>query len=261
MNSKADILQGAYSQMRISGLTVQPTPEDASLGIIRLEDMMDEFFGRGLCVGFNFEEVPNLTTPHGMARKYRQMAQTNLAMRLVPDFNKVIPQQLIAQAKQSYAFAIGAATLENMREVQAPRRMPRGSGNTLRYNRWQRFNRPAALPDNVCATNNMIAGDVNDFVELFDPYLEGETIQTYSIEATSALRIVTSSNDTTKVIYRIEALNPATSGMGQSVVIVVTSSTGRKHTHSIGFTIESSRNFCSSSAIAGQAVAGCAIAG
>jgi len=241
MDTKADILQGAYSQMRISGLTVQPTPEDSGLAIIRFEDMMDEFFGRGLCVGYNFEETPNLTTPHGMARKYRHMAQTNLAIRLVPDFNKVVPQTLMAQAKQSYSFAICAVTLENMREVQAPRRMPRGSGNDLRYNRWQRFNRPAHLPDNTCPTNIIIRGDINDYAESFEAYLEGETIASFTIEATTALSVVTSSNTDTIINYRIEALDPATSGTGQSVVLTVTTSSGRVHTHSIGFVVESKR--------------------
>ena len=204
MDTKADILQGAYSQMRISGLTVQPTPEDASLGIIRLEDMFEEFFGRGLCVGYNFEENPTTTAPHGMARKYRQMAQTNLAMRLVPDFNKVVPQALMAQAKQSYSFAIGAATLENLREVQAPRRMPRGSGNTLRYNRWQRFNRPAHLPDNNCTTQNVFQGDINDYSEDFTPYLEGETIQAFEVRSTGALELISATSTDTTINYQIQ---------------------------------------------------------
>jgi len=241
VNEKIDIIQGAYSQMRISGLTVQPTPEDVNLALIRFEDMMEEFFGRGMCIGFNFEDVPTTTAPHGLARKYRQMAQTNLAVRMIPDFNKVVPQTLQAQAKQTYSFAIGAATLDNIRAVQAPRRMPRGSGNTLRYNRWQRFNRPASLPDNECKTINIIQGDINDYSESFEPYLEGETIVSFTIVSTAALSVLSSSNTESIVSYRVKALDPATSGAGQSIIITVTTNSGRVYTHTVGFIVESKR--------------------
>jgi len=261
VDTKVDIIQGAYSQMRISGLTVQPTPGDVTLAIIRLEDMMEEFFGRGMCIGFNFEDVPTTTTPHGLARKYRHMAQTNLAIRMIPDFNKAVPQELSAQAKQSYSYAIGASLLENIRPVQAPRRMPRGSGNTLRYNRWQRFNRPADLPDNNCKTNNIIQGEINDYVETFAPYLEGETIQAFEVQTTAALDLISATKTDTVINYRIKALSPSTSGTGQNAVIKVITSTGRVHVHTVGFIIESLRDLCSSSNIAGQGVANCMIAG
>jgi len=227
--------------MRISGLTVQPTPEDVNLAIIRLEDMMEEFFGRGMCLGFNFEEKPTATAPHGLARKHLHMAQTNLAIRCGPDFNKVVPPTLTAQASQSFSVAAGASLMDTIRQVQAPRRMPRGSGNTLRYNRWQRFNRPASLPDNVCKTNGIIQGDINDYVEDFTSYLEGETIASFTIEATTALKIDSSSNTDAVITYRIEALSPATSGTGQSVVLTVTTDSGRIHTHSTGFIVEGKR--------------------
>jgi len=241
VDTKADIVQGMYSQLRISGLTVDPTPEDTGLALIRLEDMMDEFFGRGLCLGYNFEDTPKTTSPHGLARKYRHMAQTNLALRVIPDFNKVVPQELSLQAKQSFSVVSGMVALDTLRSVQAPRRMARGSGNTLRYNRWQRFNRPAHLPDNDCTTKNIVTGDINDFNEDFTSYLEGETIASFTIEATTALKVVSSSNTDTVISYRIEALNPATSGAGQSVVLTVTTSTGRVHTHSIGFVVVNKR--------------------
>ncbi len=227
--------------MRISGLTVTPTPADVGIALVRLEDMMDEFFGRGLCLGYNFEDSPQTTSPHGLARRYRHMAQTNLAMRVIPDFNKVVPQELSLQAKQSFSSVSGMVALDTLREVQAPRRMPRGSGNTLRYNRWQRFNRPAHFPINDCTTKDIITGDINDYKQGFESYLEDETIASFTIEATTALRLVTSSNTDTIVSYRIEALNPATSGTGQSVVITITTNSGRVHTHSIGFVLESKR--------------------
>ncbi len=241
MNTKMDIIQGMYSQLRISGLTVQPTPEDVGVALLRFEDMMDEFSGSGLCLGYNFEQTPDAASESGLARKYRHMAQTNLAVRTIPDFNKVVPQSLYAQASQSYSKVFGMVALENLRTVQAPRRMARGSGNTLRYNRWQRFNRPAHLPDNNCQTNNIIESDINDYIESFEAYLEGETIASFTITATTALNIISSSNDDNNVNYRIEANSPTTSGTGQTVTITITTSTGRIHTHTVGFVVDSKR--------------------
>ncbi len=39
---KVDILNDAYSKIRISGLTVTPTPPDLELSLNRLESMMSE---------------------------------------------------------------------------------------------------------------------------------------------------------------------------------------------------------------------------
>ena len=53
---KADIIADAYSQMRISGLTVEPTPEDLELALVRLENMGAEFESRKMSAGYVLEE-------------------------------------------------------------------------------------------------------------------------------------------------------------------------------------------------------------
>jgi len=58
MATKIKLIQSMYSQMRISGLTVNPTPEDIEVALYRLEDMMAEFHGRTLDFGYLFEEHP-----------------------------------------------------------------------------------------------------------------------------------------------------------------------------------------------------------
>lgn len=240
MPSKIDIINGAYSQLRISGLTAQPTPEDIIVALRRLENMMSEFEGaRNVCLQYNFEQIPDVNTQTGVAQTHNHMMETNLAVRLIPDFNKAVPPELKEQARQSFSASAGISAAILAREVAYPYRMPRGSGNTIKGNRWQRFYRPEPLPPNACSTNILTTGEIQDYQESFRAYLDGETIASYTIDTSNALRITLDSNDDEVVFYRVEALSNATSGGSQLVVITITTSTGRKEVRNIAFIVGS----------------------
>ena len=134
---KIDIINGAYSQLRISGLTVQATPEDIEVALGRLEDMASEWASIDINVGYFFEDEPDPDSIFGVPRAYKQAFETNLAVNLIPDFTKPVPQELRARASASYSTML-SATAQTC-QVQYPSRQPRGSGNTFRYNRWRRF--------------------------------------------------------------------------------------------------------------------------
>ncbi len=134
---KIDIINGAFSQMRISGLTVDPGPEDVAVALDRLEDMASEWLSRNVNVGYYFEDDPDPDSIFGVDRAYKQAFETNLAVNLIPDFNKDVPQVLFARATASYSTM--SSSIAQVCETQYPSRMPRGSGNTFRYNRWRRF--------------------------------------------------------------------------------------------------------------------------
>lgn len=238
MTDKATTINSAYSQMRISGLTVIPTPEDQELALFRLESMMAEFELRNICLHYNFEETPDPATDTGVVHGASHMMQTNLAIRLIADFNKVVPATLNQQAMQSLSTVSGWVALTNLRQVQAPRRMARGSGNTLRFNRWTRFERPTILPPNDCENNKMFADDIQDYVESFHAYLIGETIASFTIKATNGLTLQSSSSNDETVSYRILAVDSATSGTFQQVTIIVTTSAGRIESRLIDFEIK-----------------------
>ena len=60
MTTKADRINSAYSKLRISGLTVDPSPEDLSLALMTFENMMSELeMGRNICMDYNFEVDPD----------------------------------------------------------------------------------------------------------------------------------------------------------------------------------------------------------
>ena len=134
---KIDVINGAYSQLRISGLTVQATPEDVMVALDRLEDMASEWASRNVNVGYYFEDEPDPDSIFGVERAYKQAFETNLAINLIPDFNKTVPQALAARASATYSTM--SSSVAHVCEVPYPSRMPRGSGNTFRYNRWRRF--------------------------------------------------------------------------------------------------------------------------
>ncbi len=235
MAAKIDMINMAYSKLRISGLTVNPTPEDVSLALSDLEGMMAEYEGNNVCVGYNFTENPDPNDFLGVPLQYQPMVYFNLAIRISPDFNKDVHTMLYNQATQTYSKASSSSAARSVREVQAGNRQPRGSGNSLRYNRWRRFNRPEILPPNECETNYISLNDVNDYREDFSPYLKGEDIASYTISATNGLSILSDSNSLKEVNYRIKAVDLSTSGSFQQVEIIVTSTTGRILTRIINF--------------------------
>lgn len=238
MTIKIDRINDAYSQLRISGITVQPSPGDVRIALSRLENMMAEFFSRGICVNYNFEPNPDPSSLTNVVQAYWHMISTNLAIRLIPDFNKQAPPMLLAQASSSLSNASGRVAMDNARQVQYPRRMARGSGNTLRFNRWQRFQRPTKLPPNQCPTNKLIVDDVNDYQESFRAYLDDtETIASFTISVDPGLTLISSTNNDPIIDYRIRADDDSTQGVWQQVKIIITTSTGRVATRIINFEV------------------------
>jgi hypothetical protein len=70
VTTKADLINGAYSLMRISGLTVDPSGADLTLALTRLENMAAEFEGRNIITDYNFEQNPQTGSKHNLERKF-----------------------------------------------------------------------------------------------------------------------------------------------------------------------------------------------
>jgi len=239
MTTKADIVAGAYTQLRISGITVNPVGSDNSLALDRLEDMAAEFYGHNICTNYNFEDEPDLGSNHNLKRRFWLSYKVMLAANLLSDFGKDATPSLLAKIKFASSF-LNSQTAE-VNEVQYPARMPIGSGNTFR-NTYRRFFFPTAEPPVSCDTKKLVVDDINDYVEHFDAYLnlvDDETIASYTIDADTGLTIVSDSNTDEDINYQVQA----DGGTGSEVqalyqiVIVITTSTGRKTTRLINFSL------------------------
>lgn len=235
---KVDRITAAYSKLRISGLTVLPNPSDLELALNELENMMAELASRGIEVGYNFEEQPDPNSDLNVPIEFWNMIATNLATRLVPDFNKEASPVLFMQASQSLSQASGICARNRIQQVQYPARQPVGSGNRI-FARWQRFySLQPGLPPNEPATKYIMQGETNDFYESFAAYLRtDEFIDTFEVTCDTGLTVVSSSVLDGVITYRLNAPVDLDAGNWQQVKVKVTTTIGRIDIRIINFNV------------------------
>lgn len=228
---KVDIILGAYSQLRISGITRDPSPEDLETALCRLENMAAEWDSRTISVGYNFEDEPDPNSNAGIIRGFRHAFETNLAARLIPDFNKQVPGYLLGQANQSLSNLSSRAAADRLRGVQYPSRQPTGSGNESAW-RWSRFFHKHEQAPQSSSTLSLYIGDVMDLREHFGSLLrDTEDLSSYTVTAESGVRVVSDSLSSPDVVYRVEAEGSSGSTSAVSeVTVVATTDTGRVFT-------------------------------
>ena len=231
---KVDIINGAYSQLRISGITVDPSPEDLVLALRRLEGMANELYGRNICTGYYLEETPNINSPSGLDKKYWYSFECILAMRLLSDFGKGMqPDPMLAKNASGQMSFLYASTA-NPRQIQYPSRQSIGAGNFIGPR--SDFFTPVAEAPNTCLTKRMTVGNIEDFIEHFNSYLVNpEAIASYTIEADTGLTIVSDSDTSPDIFYQIQAVGGTSSDALLRVKIVATTDTGRVTTRVINF--------------------------
>lgn len=235
---KVDSINAAYNKLRISGQTVDPTPEDLELALGELENMMVELSSRGIEVGYNFEEQPDPNSDLNVPKKFWNMIATNLATRLIPNFNKEVSPVLYAQASQSMSLASGLCAADRLQQVAYPSRQPVGSGNRI-YARWQRFythlNQP---PPNKPSTLFIMQGETNDFEESFAAYLRtDEHIETFEVTCDTGLTVISSARLDGVIAYRLNAPIEVSTTLWQQVKVKVTTTEGRIEIRILNFQV------------------------
>ena len=231
-NLKINLTTGPYDRMRISGLTVNPGARENKIALRRLESMAAKWQSKNICAGYNFEDAPDLNSDSGVPLEFQDAFESNLAFWLCTDYGKQPSRTLILEQQSTFSQISSSTAVVN--RVKYPTRQPIGSGNTLRYNRFQKFYRPELTAPTSCATNKMAIGDINDFTEHYEPYLNGtEVISTYTIESDDGLTIQSDSLTSPDIDYRIKAVGGNSNFL--QVKIVATTSTGRIDTRIINF--------------------------
>lgn len=227
-DTKLDLINSAFSKMAISGITAPTMPSDYDTALSRLEGMMYEFEdAKNVCCQYNFTDNPDTGDRHGMSFALFEPISNILAVRLLGDY-AIPPVPALISASSAAISSLSAFTFQ-LRETQYPRRQARGAGNTLRYNRWQRFYRKPAQVENVCSTIRLDTGEINEYSESWLDYLRpGETISTVEVFTTDGVRFFSGANDGQTVTYRLEGLNPSIDNGVEQLRIRVTTNTGRK---------------------------------
>ena len=237
---KIDIIQQAYSRLRISGLTVNPTPGDVVLALGRMESIAAMFNSRNITTEYrisaNGEPDPN--EPTGLEQEFWEMFASNLAIQLAPDFGKEAPPLLVRQASVALSSASSFIAGSTIRMVRPSHRTPLGEANTLRTRMRQRFYREPVLPPENSELNHMFVGDINDYKEDFTAYLRvDEVITTMDFLANDGLELLETDNLSPFITYRVKAISQLNVGPWQQVRIIVTTDLGRKTTRIINFEV------------------------
>ena len=226
---KSDLYKHALSNLAISGITAPMQPEDEETALTVLESLMYEMRdGWNINLNYNFEESPVGASDHGMPFAVFASIAALLALRLCKHYALPATPALMSQANTADVVVSGWNASETLRPVQYPRRMARGSGNTLRWNRWQRYYRKPLRVTPDATTIYINKGEINDFTESFQSYLEaGETISSYILSLTEGLMLLTDSTDGLVVNFRIDAESRTTNRPFEQIKITITTSTGR----------------------------------
>jgi len=231
---KLDFIIGAYSELRINGLTADPDSFELTTALYVLEDMAYQFFDGNIILQYNFTDTPDLNDLTGVDPSFNSFFKTYLAVWLCNAFGKEVPQNLAMNAAGSMSFASGVAARGLLKQVQYPDRMPVGAGMF-----WQRFQSPTAQPPADSSTNVMYIGDINNYQESWETYLGlTETISAVTLAvADPALLLSNVVLASPYITYTIEVLSEQTSGNFQQVKFVVTTSLGRVNTRLVNFNI------------------------
>lgn len=102
---KGDIVNQAFVNLRISGLTTDASPEDTSLGLQTLEAMMLSWTNKGLNLSWNKSEYytnPDPQEESGISDTTYEAAYINLACKLAPVFGKA-SGELKSYAQELYS--------------------------------------------------------------------------------------------------------------------------------------------------------------
>lgn len=224
---KSETINQAYAKLRISGLTVEPTPEDIQIALYELDNMMLMWAGMGIDINYNMP-MPTVndtrveSNPDDMINvepfAYSGII-ASLALRMAPFFGAEEPQRLVREARSGLN-VIRQHTFRDV-TVQYPNRMPLGSGNTLRGAYWNRFHYPAYKTRSNYT--NIKIGAVSDFVADFTTLIsKDDEIASYTISATPELEIIADEQNGNLITYQMRGVREGVA----SVSITVTALDG-----------------------------------
>lgn len=147
---------GEVVNRALSLILVQPSesaiqPDEAASAIEVLNDMMAEWDGLGVSVGYTV--ASNLSTDITVPPYALHAIKTNLALRLAPEFEGNASQLLAVQADQAYKKL--ATIVINVEPSEYPCTLPMGSGNTG-DDRWDTQFYPCADDEALTETGGTI---------------------------------------------------------------------------------------------------------
>ena len=121
---KADLIQGAYEQLRIWGVTRIPSPTETVLALKRLNGLLLHWENQNIYLGWNVG-ADNPNDESGLPDWAQEAVFTNLALKLAPTFGKMATPDMKSEASETY----NAICLSCYANMEYPDTMPVGAGN------------------------------------------------------------------------------------------------------------------------------------
>lgn len=145
---KSDLVRDALSKLGIIDYDYDIDPAEFRTGLIALETMIASWDARGIKFGYIIAPTPEQAKGEddaGIPDIARKAIVYHLAIEMADSYGKAISPTVASGAAVGMSDLLSA--IQYIPQVQYPSNMPRGSGNTLRRYRWNRFYRPVPTVD------------------------------------------------------------------------------------------------------------------
>ena len=221
--TKGDLISGVYALMRISGLTVNPTPEDVVVGLSIADDYAAELKGEGLDLGWQYPSSYGSSDPADNSGLTPEMAgpfKKLLFIQLCSAFGKDVPMAVAATAAQ------GKRVLENILVsvpvAQNPSTLPIGSGNQDRVFDERFYGEPPKNND----ADYVYRGNILNYSHDFSSWLVDETLVSVEWTLDSSNASLGTESFTDQVATAELTFN-GIGGLGVSITATKTNSTDK----------------------------------
>lgn len=213
MKTKIQLINAAFSELRISGITSGPSPDDIELGLEVLEDMMRPLCDKYPTLTFNFEENPDPNTLSGIPAWANNAIQLKLGDTIGWRYGKTVDQKRLSAAMSHLS-----GKLAPRPTYQNSSRMPAGRGNS----EWQTFSDFMPPYEVADPTSEVIGLHDSRFVsvDLGDYFQPGETLSSAVVTCDPQLAISGTATSGNTVTFTVEA--QGTAGVNFRIMIAIT---------------------------------------
>jgi len=213
MKTKIQLINAAFSELRISGITSGPSNDDIELALEALEDMMRPLCDKYPTLGYNFEEVPDPNSSSGIPAWANNAIQLKLGDTIGARYGKGVDLKRLGGAMSHLS-----AKLAQTPAYQNSSRMPAGRGNS----QWQTFS-DFMPPYQVADPSSEVIG-LNDSrfvsVDLGDEFATGEVLASAVVTCDPQLAISGTATSGNTVTFTVEA--QGTAGVNFRIMIAIT---------------------------------------
>lgn len=213
MKTKIDLINAAFSELRISGITSGPTSDDIELALDALEDMMRPLCDKYPTLGYNFEETPDPNALSGLQVIFNNAIQLKLGDTIGFRYGKSVDQKRL-----SGALAHMSGKLAKPPAYQQSSRMPAGRGNS----EWNTFS-DFMPPYELAAPSSEIMGLTDSrfvSVDLGDVFAPGEVLASAVVTCDPQLAISGTATSGNTATFTVTARG--TAGVNFRVMIAIT---------------------------------------